>query len=157
MGFDLNEKETNSTEGFVLDLTGAEAPAMEVLPKGTYEAVIDEFELTESQKGDRMIKVVYEIVDNDESISGRKLFDYIMLEGKGAAFGMPKLRQLVVAALPEADLSAFDLGKVSESGEFLQRTVSLDVKVQKQKSGDYAGQMQNRINGIKEHSGGSFI
>ena len=85
--FDLgnnNNQISQNTDGMVFNLNDVqEASSFEVLPKGTYEAVIEELEYTLSQSSNApMIKAVYSIVGGD--YEGRKIYDFYSLTGKGA-------------------------------------------------------------------------
>ena len=97
-GFDFGGTPENtgnqSNEGMVFNLNDvSDNVAFEVLPKGTYDAVVEELEYTQSQSsGAPMIHATFSIVGGE--YEGRKIHDYYTLTGKGAEFSLPRLKQL---------------------------------------------------------------
>lgn len=145
-------------EGATYDLTSAESPSFEILPKGTYPVVVDEFEYTQSQSsGNPMLKVVYQVSDGE--YAERKLFDYLVLAGDGAKFSLPRLKQLVMHTCPEVDLSKFNPKNFAEEGTILNRPCQIKVIITTQKSGDYKGEKRNQIREIMPAAafGNSFL
>ena len=73
MGSTENTAQNQNDEGMVFNLSDVqESTSFEVLPKGTYDAVIEELEFTHSQSsGVPMIHVVYSIVGGEHE--GRKI------------------------------------------------------------------------------------
>lgn len=146
----------SDTAGMVFDLSNAEAPKMDVVPKGTYKAIVESFEFGESQKGNAMISLVYSIIEGE--FTDRKIFDYLVLTGKGAEFSLPKVKQLLQACCPETPLTNFNPVTFAESGEIINRPCMIKLKIQKQKSGEYAGSLQNRVTDILSASNvGDFM
>lgn len=144
MTFDLNTVEENS--------------AFEVLPKGTYNAVVEEFELTSSQSsGAPMIKAVYSITDPE--YVDRKIFDYYVLTGEGAKFALPRVKQLITRVCPDVDASSFNPQQFSDSGVIINRQCQLVLGIQTQKKGDYKGEKRNNVKEILAADGGekSFL
>ncbi len=150
--FDLNGTDgvqaTNDANGLVFDLNNVdEAPAFEVLPKGTYNAIVEEFEFTTSQSsGNPMVKAVYSITDDE--FAERKIFDYYVLQGDGAKYALPRLKQLITRVCPEIDSASFNPAKFAEDGTIINRACQLKLGIQTQKSGEYAGEKRNTVREI---------
>lgn len=134
--------------GMVFDLNGVEDhAAFEVLPKGTYNAIVEEFEFTTSQSsGNPMVKVVYSITDPE--FEERKIFDYYVLAGDGAKFALPRLKQLITRVCPDVDSTHFNPSAFAESGAIINRACQLKLGIQTQKTGDYAGEKRNTVREI---------
>jgi hypothetical protein len=135
-------------EGMVFNLsTVNDEVAFEVLPKGTYNAIIEDLEYTTSQaSGDPMIHATYSITDAE--YENRKVHDYYMLRGKGAEFSLPRLKQLLTRVCPEVALDAFNPSEFADSGVAINRQCQLKLIVQTQKKGDYKGEKRNSIREI---------
>ena len=150
--FDLNGTDgvqaTNDANGLVFDLNNVdEAPAFEVLPKGTYNAIVEEFEFTTSQSsGNPMVKAVYSITDDE--FAERKIIDYYVLQGDGAKYALPRLKQLITRVCPEIDSASFNPAKFAEDGTIINRACQLKLGIQTQKSGEYAGEKRNTVREI---------
>lgn len=148
-----------NTEGMVFNLNDVEeSTAFEVLPRGTYPAVIEEFEFTHSQSsGSPMIKAVYSVTEGE--YAERKVYDYYVLTGAGAKFALPKLKQLMTRVCPEVDLSTFNPSDFADSGEIIGRMCQLKLSISTQKKGEYKGEKRNQVKEIMAHSEGegSFL
>lgn len=148
-----------SMDGMVFNLNDVEeSKAFEVLPRGTYNAVVEEFEFTTSQSsGSPMIKAVFSITDGE--FAERKVFDYYVLTGEGAKYALPKLKQLMSRVCPEVDLSTFNPKDFAENGDIINRMCQLKLSVTTQKKGEYKGEKRNQVKEIMAHSGvsGSFL
>lgn len=151
--FDLNgstgaSENTQNTDGMVFNLSGVEdSVAFEVLPKGTYDAVIEELEYALSQSSNApMLHATFSIVGGE--YEGRKIHDYYVLTGKGAEFSLPRLKQLLTRVCPEVSLDAFNPQSFAESGVAINRMCQLKLVVQTQKKGDYKGEKRNAVREI---------
>lgn len=159
LGGEANEQQgvqaTADAGGMVFDLNGVEdKAAFEVMPKGTYNAIVEEFEFTTSQSsGNPMIKVVYSITDPE--FEERKIYDYYVLAGDGAKYALPRLKQLITRVCPDVDSSAFNPAAFAESGTIINRACQLKVGIQTQKNGEYAGEKRNNVREILAASEGS--
>lgn len=145
-------------EGAVFDLTNAEAPAFEAIPKGTYPAIIEELEYTTSQSsGNAMIKVVYMITEGE--FAERKVYDFLMLAGDGAKFALPRLKQMLIRVCPEVDISSFNARRFAESGASINRPCQIKLKITTAKNGEYKGEKRNQVAEVlsAEGIGGSFL
>ena len=139
---------STDTEGMVFNLNEVEeqASSFEVLPKGTYNAIV-EFEFTTSQSsGSPMIKCVYSIIDGE--YADRKIFDYYVLTGEGAKYALPRLKQLITRVVPEEDSTSFNPVKFAESGVIINRQCRITLGIQTQKKGEYKGEKRNNVREI---------
>ena len=137
------------TEGMVFNLNEVEeqSSSFEVLPKGTYNAIVEEFEFTTSQSsGSPMIKCVYSIIDGE--YADRKIFDYYVLTGEGAKYALPRLKQLITRVVPEVDSASFNPVKFAESGVIINRQCRITLGIQTQKKGEYKGEKRNNVREI---------
>jgi hypothetical protein len=146
-------------ESLVYDLNAVSEPSFDVLPKGTYNAVVDEFEFTTSQSsGAPMLKAVYSITDGE--YAERKIYDYYVLTGEGAKYSMPKLKQLLARVCPEVDLGTFNPPKFAESAIIINRCCQLVLSITTQKKGEYKGEKRNQVREIlaaASFGGSSFL
>lgn len=138
---------STDTEGMVFNLDDVEESSFEVLPKGTYNAIVEEFEFTTSQSsGSPMIKCVYSIIDGE--YADRKIFDYYVLTGEGAKYALPRLKQLITRVVPEEDSASFNPAKFAESGVIINRQCRITLGIQTQKKGEYKGEKRNNVREI---------
>lgn len=138
---------STDTEGMVFNLNEVEESSFEVLPKGTYNAIVEEFEFTTSQSsGSPMIKCVYSIIDGE--YVDRKIFDYYVLTGEGAKYALPRLKQLITRVVPEEDSASFNPVKFAESGVIINRQCRITLGIQTQKKGEYKGEKRNNVREI---------
>lgn len=143
---DVNEQDA---EGMVFDLSNVsdQGPSFEVLPKGTYNAVVEDLEYALSQSSNApMLHATYSITDAE--YESRKIHDYYVLTGKGAEYSMPRLKQLLTRVCPEVSLNAFNPQQFAESGVAINRSCQLKLVVQTQKTGDYKGEKRNSVREI---------
>lgn len=142
--------------GLVFNLNDVqEDSGFELLPKGNYNCIVDSLEFTESSSGNPMIAAQFKVVDGE--YEGRVLFDYWVLGGKGAEFGLGKLKKFLTRVTPEVDLSAFNPQKFCEEGTAIGRELVVAVRIQTQKKGEYKGEKRNQVADILAPSTGSFI
>lgn len=136
------------TEGMTFNLNDVEeASSFEVLPKGTYNAIVEEFEFTTSQSsGAPMIKCVYSIIDGE--YAERKIFDYYVLTGEGAKYALPRLKQLITRVCPDVDSATFNPAKFAENGTIINRQCRITLGIQTQKKGEYKGEKRNNVKEI---------
>jgi len=131
-------------DGMVYDLSGVEeSKGFEVIPKGTYDAVVDELDFAESKAGNPMITVKYAIVSPE--YEKRVIFDYWVLSGKGGEFGLGKLKKFLVRICPEVALTNFNPKTFADSGEAVGRQCRLTLGIQVQKEGEYKGEKRNTV------------
>jgi len=147
---EVNTKVTaaEDTAGMTFNLNEVEeSNSFEVLPKGTYPAIVEEFEFTTSaSSGVPMIKCVYSIVEGE--FTDRKIFDYYVLAGEGAKFALPRLKQLITRVCPEVPADTFNPSKFAEAGTIINRPCQITLAITTQKKGDYKGEKRNNVKEI---------
>lgn len=142
--------------GLVFNLNDVEEDkGFELLPKGNYPCIVDELEFTESSSGNPMIAAKFKVTEGE--FEGRVLFDYWVLGGNGAEFGLGKLKKFLTRVTPEVDLGAFNPQSFCEDGTAIGRELVASVKIQTQKKGEYKGEKRNQVADILAPSTGSFI
>lgn len=142
--------------GLVFDLTDVkENQGFEVMPKGNYPAVVDELEFGDSSTGNPMFTAKFKITEGE--FEGRVVYDYWVLGGKGADFGLGKLKKFLSRIMPETDLSNFNPQTFADEGSAIGRELVVSLKIQTQKKGDYKGEKRNQVADILAPSTGSFI
>lgn len=142
--------------GMVFDLSSVEdVKGFEVMPKGTYDAVVDELDFGESKKGNPMITIKYAITSPE--YENRVIFDYWVLSGKGAEFGLAKLKKFLVRVCPDTDVSAFNPQAFSDEGAAVGRLCRLTLGIQTQKAGEYKGEKRNTVKEVLAADNSSFI
>lgn len=142
--------------GLVFDLTGVEEDkTFEVIPKGTYDAIVDELDFGDSKAGNPMVTVKYALTGGE--YDKRVVFDYWVLSGKGAEFGQSKLKKFLVRVCPEVDLAHFNPKDFSDAGTAVGRELRLTLGIQTQKSGEYKGEKRNTVKDILTAETNSFI
>ena len=147
--FDLGANGANTADeaSAVFDLSSVnDSIAFEVLPKGTYDAVIEEMEYATSQAGNPMLHATYSIVGGE--YEGRKIHDYYVLTGNGAEYSLPRLKQLLSRVCPEVDLASFNPQKFADDAISINRECQLKLAVTTQKQGDYKGEKRNNVREI---------
>ena len=146
----------NDQGGLVFNLTEVEEDkGFELIPKGNYPAIVDSLEFAESSSGNPMLAVQYKITEGE--YEGRVLFDFWVLGGKGAKFGLAKLKKFLVRVCPEVDLSAFNPQKFAEEGTAIGRELTVAVRIQTQRKGEYKGEKRNVVADVLPPSSGSFL
>lgn len=142
--------------GLVFNLNDVEEPkGFELLPKGNYPAIVDELEFGESSTGNPMFTVKFKVTEGE--FAGQSVWDYWVVDGKGAEFGLGKLKKFLSRIMPEVDLSAFAPQAFADSGEAIGREVTIAVKITTQKKGEYKGEKRNQIADILTATDGSFL
>jgi hypothetical protein len=156
-----NEEETKSAiggsdgGGLVFDLSGVEEDkGFEIMPKGDYEAIVDELTFGDSSSGNPMITVKYKIVAGE--FEGRVVYDYWVLNGKGSEFGLAKLKKFLVRVTPEVEIGEFKPADFAEDEVAVGRELVLSLGIQKQTKGDYKGESRNTVRDIAAPSGNAM-
>jgi hypothetical protein len=159
-GMDLTGGSTVNTGtdngGLVFNLNDVEEDkGFELLPKGTYAAVVDELEFGESSTGNPMFTVKYKIVEGE--FEKRVLFDYWVLAGNGKDFGLGKLKKFLNRVVPEANMASFNPQAFADEGTAIGRELQVVVNITTQKKGDYKGEKRNQVKDILAATSGSFV
>lgn len=153
----LNLNSGTDNGGLVFNLEDVKEDAgFELLPKGNYPAVVDELEFTESSTGNPMFAAKFKVTEGE--FEGRVLFDYWVLGGKGAEFGLGKLKKFLTRVVPETNLAAFNPQAFADEGTAIGRELVVSVKIQTQKKGEYKGEKRNQVADILAPSNdGGFL
>jgi len=142
--------------GMVFDLSAVEEnKSFEVIPKGTYDAVVDELDFGDSSKGNPMITVKYSITSPE--FENRVIFDYWVLSGNGADFGLAKLKKFLVRICPDVDINSFKPKDFADTGVAVGRQLRVSLGIQTQKQGDYKGEKRNTVKDILVAETNSFL
>jgi len=136
----------NDADALVFDLDNVEQPTNDVIPKGSYKAIVESFEYTQSAAGNPMLVTTYSIVEGEHT--DRKVWDYLVLTGEGAKFSLPRLKQMLQSMCPEIPMAGFNPAKFAEAGTIINRVCTIKVKIQKQKKGEYVGTYSNRVDAV---------
>lgn len=116
------------------------------LPRGIYEAVVDEAVFGESNNsGKPMITLKLKIQAQGEEYHGRVVYNHMVLEG----FGLSRLKKACLALCPEEDLTAFDPNNCDQY--FVGRRCSVKLSVRK-----YEGKDQNNVQEIMPPQDGGW-
>jgi hypothetical protein len=130
--------------GMTYNLTDVEEDKkFELIPKGKYQAVVDNLEFGESSGGNPMITVVYNLTDPE--YENRKIYDYMVLGGDGAEFGKGKLKKFLLRVCPGTDISNFNPQTFADSAVAIGKACTLELKIQTQKKGEYKGEKRNQV------------
>jgi hypothetical protein len=145
------------TKGMVFNLEGVEEKdSFELIPKGTYSAIVDSLEFGDSKAGNPMITVVYEITESE--FAKRKLYDFMVMQGNGSEFGLAKLKKFLIRVCPEVDIGSFNPTAFADNGIAIGRECCIVLKIQTQKTGEYKGEKRNTVSDVLAPSNsGSFL
>jgi hypothetical protein len=132
-----------------------EDKGFEILPKGNYNAVVDELDFGDSSTGNPMFTAKFKVTDGE--FTGRVVFDYWVLGGKGAEFGLGKLKKFLTRICPDANMQQFNPQSFADEGSAIGREVTLSLKISTQKKGEYKGEKRNQVADILAASSGSFL
>lgn len=130
---------SNEEEGFVVDFANVpDQAAFPVIPRGVYDAVVDDLTFGHSQSsGNPMWTWRFEL--EGEEHKKRKLFFHSTF----IASTMPRVKKTLAALAPELLSAPFDPKKVAESGEMLGRRCRLRVDISK-----YQNQDRNNVRDV---------
>lgn len=142
--------------GLVFNLNDVEdAKGFEVLPKGNYPCVVDELEFGDSSTGNPMLTAKFKVTEGE--FEGRLFFDYWVLAGKGAEFGLGKVKKFISRICPDTDMTTFKPDVFAESGAAIGRELIVAATIKKQTKGEYKGELRNVVADILAPSTGSFL
>lgn len=126
----------------------AENAGREPLAPGDYEIQISDATFGSSSKGNPMITLTLEVVENeDDEVNGRKLYYHITLNN---ALGLGRLKKAAVLLCPDADLSNFNPEEDCE--EFVGRRCRAKVVRR-----TYEGALVNNVKDLLPSSEGGFF
>lgn len=137
------------SDNLVLDLSGVNEKSVgfEALPKGKYEAILDDCEFGESKKGSPMITWKFKI--DDAEFGKRTLFFYTVLDQD---FGIANLKKTILALGVDVDMSEFDPQKFCDDGDAIGLPCMLKVGIQK-----YEGEKRNTVSEVLPAEVGGFM
>jgi hypothetical protein len=141
----------NMEEGFVVDFSQVGDSNFVVLPRGVYDAQVDDCTYGLSQSsGNPMWTWKFEIEGGE--FNGRKLFSHSVF----TPAAMPRTKKVIGVVAPELLNGPFNPKEVAESGVLLGRKVRIRLDVKK-----YEGQDRNNVRDVlapaAEAGGGSFL
>lgn len=138
-----------ATENLVLNLDNVEeSKGFEALPKGKYDAVVDDCEFGESSKGSPMITWKFKL--DSEEYGKRTLYYYTVLD---QSFGLSNLKKTLIALGIDIDFAAFNPAEFCDAGEAIGIPVTLNVGIQK-----YEGEKRNTVKEVlPAEEAGSFM
>lgn len=122
----LNNVDENKIGGF------------EAMPKGKYECVVEDVELTTSKAGDPMVKWTFQVTHED--YAKRKLFNYNLLTKD---FGVAMLKKTILACGVDVDFGNFDVAEFCETGDAIGLPLMVTVGVQ-----NYNGEKRNNVKDV---------
>lgn len=138
------------SDNLVLDLSSVDEKAggFEAMPKGDYEAIVDECDFGESSKGSPMITWKFKVTE--EPYEKRTLFYYTVLD---QTFGIAALKKTLIALGVDVDMASFNPQEFADSGEAIGLPIKIKVGIQK-----YEGEKRNNVKSVSASSeGGSFM
>lgn len=134
----------------VLDLSGVDEKAggFECMPKGNYEAIVDDCEFGTSSKGAPMITWKFKVTE--EPYNKRMLFYYTVLNQD---FGLAALKKTLIALGLDIDWANFNPQEFADEGEAIGLPLKVKVGIQK-----YEGEKRNNVKEVLASSeGGDFL
>lgn len=118
-------------------------PEFQALPAGIYNCEIVAADFGESKAGNPMITFQFSVLSEDPALKNRKFFLHTLLN-KDA--GKARLRRILVRAIPEYPLAAFDPQAFSDSGVALGKKVKVKVATRPYT----ADGVTKRVNDVKD-------
>lgn len=136
------------SDNLVLNLNEVDenAGGFEAMPKGNYDAVVDDYEYGESKKGAPMITWKFKIAGGE--FDNRVLFFYTVLNQQ---FGLAALKKTLIATGLEVDWANFNPQDFSDQGDAIGMPVTLKVGIQK-----YEGEKRNTVKEVLPPAGDDF-
>lgn len=127
-----------------IDLSDVEDASFDVIPKGTYDVIVDDAEFKMSQSSNNpMISLKFKI-ENNEEYDGRMLFSNIVFSPNSMSFAKRDIARLGLNSLLEGPFNPEDV-----VDEFIGQTCRVRVAIEK-----YEGEDTNRVKAILPGGGG---
>lgn len=141
-------------DGIVVDLQSVEEMKFELIPKGIYNAEIDEVQFGNSKSsGAPMFTINYRITDG--AYENRKLFQHVSFSPKA----LPGTKGTLLRIDPTIFSGPFRPEKVAQSGQLLNKKVRLKITHE-----DYDGEARAKVRDVlppevaaNAEGGGSFF
>ena len=125
----------DNDDALTFDMTAVEEGTYEIVPKGTYNTIIEQLEYKLSQSSGKPMWAIT-LVITDGEYQGRKLFTNISFSEK--ALSMAKTQILRIA--PEVLSSTFNPRKIAESGDLIGKACRAKTKIEV-----YEGEEKTRV------------
>lgn len=109
-------------DGAVINMAEIKEASFELVPKGTYAAVIESVEFGTSKAGNPKWAAVYCIVGGD--FDGRKIFDNISFSQKA----LPYTKATIKNFAPDLLTASFNPKAIAESGELVGKQITIKIK-----------------------------
>lgn len=134
----------DNDSSLVIDMDEVEEASFEVVPKGTYDCIIEDvkFQLSKSS-GKPMWNVVLVVVDGE--YANRKLFTFMSFSEKA----LPMTKRQINRIAPELLSKTFDPKKIADEGLLVGKHVRAKVKIEK-----YEGEDRSRVQDLLAPAGG---
>ncbi len=154
---ELNMGGSDNDESLVLDLSGVseDMPGFELLPAGTYSAIIENAEFKKSKSsGNPMISWTFSLTD--AQYAGRMMFYHTVLNKDS---GLSRLRRLLSRCIPDVDIGKFNPSKFCNEGAAIGVPCQIKVRVQNRKGDDGKSTPSNSVTDVlaPSDSAGSFL
>ena len=133
-----NDTFEDGDDSLTIDMVAVEEAKNEVIPKGTYNGVIENLEYTLSASSNQPMWK-YTIVISQGEFKGRKLFGNLSFSPKA----MSLTKTNIIAIAPELITSDFNPKRIAAEGDLIGRSVRF-----KTKNEDYQGEPQTKISGF---------
>lgn len=118
-----------------LDEVSEKQGTFEALPKGTYDAIVDDVEFGDSSKGSPMLTWKFKV--DHEEYGKRTFFFYTVLDQE---FGKAALKRTLIALDLEVNMADFDPAEFADDGEAIGLPCQLKLGIQK-----YEGEKRNNV------------
>lgn len=131
-------------DSLVIDMNSVEEGSFEVLPKGTYDCIIDEVEYKLSQSSGKPMWNIRLTVVNGE-YANRKLFHIISFSEKA----LPMAKTQINRIAPELLSERFNPRKIAEDGSLVGKACRAKTKIEA-----YEGEDRTRVQTLIAPAGG---
>lgn len=118
-----------------LDNVSEKQGTFEALPKGTYDAVVDDVEFGDSSKGSPMLTWKFRV--DHEEYGKRTFFFYTVLDQE---FGKAALKRTILALDLDVNMANFDPAEFADEGEAIGLPCQVKLGIQK-----YEGEKRNNV------------
>jgi hypothetical protein len=136
-------------EGLVVDLTDVKEMSWENIPKGIYDAVIDECKYEISKNSSKpMWSMRFAVVEGE--FANRKQFTYVSFSEKALGGTKRQIKQFA----PELLAGPFNAKKIADEGYLIGKPVRIKVDIEPYKPEGQPVQMRNRVKDIMAPRGG---
>lgn len=146
-----SQSDGGDEDNLVLNLAGVseDRPALEALPPGIYDAIVENTEFGSSSNGNPMITWIFRVTD--PRYEGRLLFFHTVLNSE---VGQSRLKRTLLRVCPDIDLTEFRPKKFCDEGVALGLPCRVKVRVR-----PYQGRKSNNVVDVlpPQAEGGTFL